>query len=190
MLDAGCGTGYGSKILADGGAASVRGLDLDPRNIRYAKQHYLAPGLSFTVGDCHDLQLPSESLDLVVSSNVLEHLQDPERFLDRIEVSLTRKGQVLLVMPPITNEWCLAENESISFHVSNLTVEEWIDLFVNHGWRVDLFRHTYSAGIEELDFSSPFPSKARTDAFEFPCASRDDLYKQPTLSAIYLLTTQ
>ena len=28
MLDAGCGTGYGSAILADAGASDVRGVDI------------------------------------------------------------------------------------------------------------------------------------------------------------------
>ena len=40
VLDAGCGTGYGSRILAESGARHVVGIDLDRHDIRYARRHY------------------------------------------------------------------------------------------------------------------------------------------------------
>src|SRR3954468_15894608 len=40
VLDAACGTGYGSALLASSGAKSVIGIDAHPRRIRYASAHF------------------------------------------------------------------------------------------------------------------------------------------------------
>jgi 2-polyprenyl-3-methyl-5-hydroxy-6-metoxy-1,4-benzoquinol methylase len=45
VLDIGSGAGYGSEFLRNAGATEVIGLDLDPRNVRYANRHY--PNIEF-----------------------------------------------------------------------------------------------------------------------------------------------
>jgi len=59
ILDAGCGTGYGSHLLAEAGAESVIGVDLDRRNIAFARKRYSAPNLSFAVADIEELDSPT-----------------------------------------------------------------------------------------------------------------------------------
>src|SRR5213076_686388 len=44
VLDAGCGAGYGSAILADAGARSVTGLDIDRGAVAGAASSYGEPG--------------------------------------------------------------------------------------------------------------------------------------------------
>lgn len=78
--------------------------------------------------------------------------------------------------------------DAIPFHVSNLSVDDWLALFAGHGVAVHCFRHIYEPGIEHLDFTSALPSRANPDAFAFLPASRDDLYHLPTLSAVFQLT--
>src|ERR1043165_7547945 len=46
LLDAGCGTGYGSAELAKS-ARSVTGADLSAEGIGYAREHYRLPNLNF-----------------------------------------------------------------------------------------------------------------------------------------------
>ena len=48
VLDAGCGTGYGSAELAQS-AAIVTGLDIAPDSISYCRANYKLPGLQFVV---------------------------------------------------------------------------------------------------------------------------------------------
>src|SRR5689334_18904699 len=51
VLDAGCGTGYGSFLLARSGASSVLGVDRDRSSVRFAKRRYQADNLAFRVTD-------------------------------------------------------------------------------------------------------------------------------------------
>ena len=80
VLDAGCGTGYGAFHLAQHGARAVTGVDLDGRSIAFARRHFQSPNLSFLTGDLEDLTLETASLDTVVASNSLEHLDIPGAF--------------------------------------------------------------------------------------------------------------
>src|SRR4051794_32573767 len=51
VLDVACGSGYGSRILADAGADTVVGVDLDADAVVYARQRYGGPGVTFLPGN-------------------------------------------------------------------------------------------------------------------------------------------
>lgn len=189
VLDAGCGAGYGAAMLAEAGAAEVLAVDLEPRNVRYARRCSAHPKVRYETADLERLdrlELPDGSFDLVVSSNVLEHLERPERFLGEARRLLTPGGEMLLVMPPITSDGHRRLNEANPFHRSNLTVDDWLALFADHGWTADLYRHTYE-GPGRLDFASPRPSRTRLEDFRFTPASRDEVYREGSLSGVYRL---
>jgi len=106
VLDAACGMGYGSRVLADGTLAeSVLGLDVDPPAVAYASEHYAAaqPRLSFAARDLATLgDLPESSFDVIVSFETVEHLPDPDRFLADCRRLLTPGGRFVCSVP---NEW-------------------------------------------------------------------------------------
>ena len=67
LLDAACGEGYGSALLARQ-AASVVGADISPEAVAHARAAYGAiPNLSFVQAPCTKLPLPDGSADLFVS---------------------------------------------------------------------------------------------------------------------------
>jgi len=47
VLDAGCGTGYGSSYLCEHGAVCVEGIDLSPKAIGFSRKRYIADKLHF-----------------------------------------------------------------------------------------------------------------------------------------------
>lgn len=187
VLDAGCGTGYGSFHLSSAGAVSVLGVDLDTRSIRYARRRYCRPGLEFRVADIEGLDLPEGSFDVIVSSNVLEHLARPERFLSSAKGLLSEDGRLLIALPPITWPGALDWHRGIHYHRSNLTVDEWLALFRESGWSVEIFSHRYPPDPLSLSFRSPFPSDVDPDAFAFVATDRDGVYREPAITAIYVL---
>src|SRR5689334_11741302 len=65
VLDAGCGTGYGSAELARV-AAEVTGIDVADDAIAYANEHFAAPRLQFVPGSVVSLPFEDGSFDLVV----------------------------------------------------------------------------------------------------------------------------
>lgn len=98
VLDAACGEGYGSAMLATV-AASVLGVDISPDTVAHARARY-GTRARFEVGDCTRLDaLPDRSFDLIVSFETLEHLHDHEGMLDGFARLLADDGILLLSTP-------------------------------------------------------------------------------------------
>ena len=98
VLDAGCGTGYGSAELAQS-AAAVTGVDVAADAIEYARANYPLPGLSFLESSCTAVPFPAESFDLLVAFEVIEHLPEYRSFLDECGRLLTREGLFIVSSP-------------------------------------------------------------------------------------------
>ena len=82
ILDVGCGTGYFTRLLCEGGEnVTASGLDLEEPFIEYAKQKALEAGLNirFTVGNALELPYEDNTFDLVTSHTFLTNIPDPPR---------------------------------------------------------------------------------------------------------------
>lgn len=184
VLDAACGTGYGSHMLASRGAQSVLGVDLNPRRIIYARRRFPHPGLTFEVADCDALGFAPDSFDFVISSNTLEHLHAPERFLRSMAHCLSSAGRLLVTVPPVLSAADLEVHATNPFHVAPLSVQGWADLFTREGWSYEFFAHR---STQALDLRSPYRSKVSASAFTFEPASIAAAYSEAPISATYLL---
>ena len=98
VLDAGCGIGYGSNMLAEAGAAEVHGVDIAEPVIEAAAQG-AGPGVTFTTGDVAALDLDADSSDLVVCFEVIEHVEDTDVVLDELARVLAPGGLLLISSP-------------------------------------------------------------------------------------------
>jgi SAM-dependent methyltransferase len=188
VLDAGCGAGYGSFFLAENGATSVLGVDVDRRNIKFASRKYCLPQLRFEVADLEELDLPPDSVDIIVSSNVLEHLNDPGKVLTAAKTWLTQNGTFIIALPPILGEADAEAHSHIHYHRTNLTVDEWLELFESSGWDARLLAHRTARPDLELDFTSPFRSRAKPSDFVCVASDRDDVYRDQPITAVFMLS--
>lgn len=98
VLDAACGVGYGTAHLAQE-ARNVLGIDVDTETIEYARVRYALPNVRFDVMDLHELDLPGESFDTVVSFETIEHVAEPEAALSEL-ARVLRSGGALVVSTP------------------------------------------------------------------------------------------
>jgi ubiquinone/menaquinone biosynthesis C-methylase UbiE len=98
VLDAACGSGYGSNVLH--AAASYRGLDLDKRAIREARRWF--PGVDFVEGSVYDLPTETESVGAITSFETLEHIEQPERAMAEF-ARVLRPGGVFVGSIPINH---------------------------------------------------------------------------------------
>ena len=121
VLDAGCGTGYGDLYLCRNGAASVVGLDVSAKAIAYANRHYSHPNLRFELAGGSSLPHADASLDVVFSSNVIEHVADYRGYLDEIGRVLAPGGTLILITPVVE----VTGQSDSPYHITNLRPEEW-----------------------------------------------------------------
>lgn len=104
VADLGCGSGM---ILCDVLALKPRwqghGLDISAAAVNYARRLAEHKGIlaraEFRVGDVERLPFANRALDLVIISEVIEHMPEPEAVLREIARTLRPGGQLLLTMP-------------------------------------------------------------------------------------------
>ena len=102
LLDIACGVGYGTRLMGDEGKAPLTalGVDISEEAIAYAVEHYAGPGLSFLAADAMSYRDP-DGFDTIVSLETLEHLPQPDRFVEGL-MSLLKPGGSLVVSVPST----------------------------------------------------------------------------------------
>jgi len=130
VLDAACGEGYGSALMA-AEAARVTGVDLSADAVEHARRRYRAPNLDFQVADCLDLPFAADSFDCIVSFETLEHLEDHNGLLSEFRRVLRPGGFLLLSSPDkaVYSEKLQNRNE---FHVRELYRDELESLLREH----------------------------------------------------------
>lgn len=90
VLDLGCGSGYGSALLARAGL-HVTAMDIDNLPITYAERLYTGNRITFVCQPLEELLQRKEKFDAVVASEVLEHNEDHDSFLEKV-ATMTRVG--------------------------------------------------------------------------------------------------
>ena len=98
VLDAACGSGYGSEILA-GAAASVTGVDRDHEAIAICRSLRTHPALDFVQAGVTATGFPDRRFDAVVSFETIEHLEDGFEFLREMTRILHDDGVLWLSTP-------------------------------------------------------------------------------------------
>lgn len=103
IVDAGCGGGLVAEAIAQAGFA-VTGIDISAPSIAVASAH--APpslNLTYIVGSVYRLPFESDSVDVVIISDVLEHLSDVPAAVSEIFRVLKPNG--VLVFDTIARTW-------------------------------------------------------------------------------------
>lgn len=144
-MDLGCGTGYGSMILARAGL-QVRGYDYDEPVVKLAASCY--PSIWFSVADLDDEDAMRDLItdDRIIGAvclETLEHLKDPWLFLRRLPSTVRH----LICSAPIVPN----SNPYNPFHRHDFTLESFERLATGAGfviqdrvlqsspWRINLY---------------------------------------------------
>lgn len=81
VLDAGCGEGHGTAILAET-ANQVVGIDIKARIIEKASRCYPLNNVEFRVENCQKMSFQPGSFDIVLCNALFEYLTDVRAFME------------------------------------------------------------------------------------------------------------
>ena len=158
VLDVGCGAGRLGEALKARQAARVVGIEVVPEAARRARGRLD----EVFEGDAETLELSFEdgAFDCVVCGDVLEHLRDPERFLERVRGWLVPDGRVVASLPNVRHHSVVSAllDGNWSYepaglldetHLSFFTRRDMVDLFERAGFQVAEMRIVPGPGYEE-----------------------------------------
>jgi SAM-dependent methyltransferase len=169
VLDAACGEGYGSALLA-GTAASVVGIDIAEPAIAHAQARYAdRANLRFARGDCTALDVAPGSFDLVVSFETLEHVAAQEALIGGFARALNDDG-VLIVSSPDKRTYSDISGFRNEFHVRELYRDELLALLRPHFPVVHLYgqKLLFQSTIWSLDDAAQTVASATAAADREP----------------------
>jgi len=155
VLDAACGEGYGSAMLA-AAAVSVLGLDIADAAVAHARQRYAQhANLRFEQGDCTALTCADAQFDMIVSFETLEHVAAQEALIAGFARTLA-PGGLLIVSSPDKRTYSEKSGFRNEFHVRELYREELLELLRPHFPFVRLYgqKLLFQSAIWTLDGSA------------------------------------
>lgn len=150
VLEVGFGDGYGAEVLG-ARAAEYVGVDLDVDAVRHASARYGSATVRFQEADATALPFPAGTFDLVVSFHVIEHLRDPERYLDELARVSKATGRVALVTPNRALRLGKNERPWNRFHVQEFDAQGLSQLLSRHFANVEVMGLAGSDGMNSVE---------------------------------------
>ena len=135
ILDMGCGTGLMLSELAKVGKTS--GMDFSKEAIKYAKKSYDGTILQGTL----PLKVPydKDSFDLIVSLDVIEHIDDDEKTLQVIHNLLKDGGKCILTVPACMFLW--SHHDDINHHKRRYSRKELQKKILDAGFKIEFITY-------------------------------------------------
>lgn len=103
VLDVGCGKGELAYDLAERVGAEVTGIDVNAGSLAFARERFHSPRLELVHADALEWTPPT-TFDVVILSNVLEHIVDRVGLLQRLS-ELARPSRILIRVPVLERDW-------------------------------------------------------------------------------------
>lgn len=95
VLDVGCASGWFlSKVKKSYPKSECHGVDIYDKAISYGQKKYNS--LTLSVSDAHKLPYKAKSFDLIICTEVLEHVTEPEAVLLEIKRVLKKDGRAVI----------------------------------------------------------------------------------------------
>jgi len=185
VLDVGCGSGYGSDILASTGAAKVIGVDISEEAISYCQKYYKQSNLKFEQGDCTSLKFKEKSFDVIVAFELIEHIENEQKFLNETKRLLKKNGILILSTPNKETyglDHPLGGKQKNPFHVKEYTEKELLSTLNKFFTNTTLLYQFYPSTmaildgklgkkIEELPVKGSFEKISDTNYFIVLCSN-------------------
>lgn len=98
-LDVGCGKAWLAKKLCQDRNKNVISMDVSKTNPMRAIKNIPLDNHFAVVADVYNLPFESNTFDLIVASEIIEHVPDPKVFIDKLINVLKSKGKLVISTP-------------------------------------------------------------------------------------------
>ncbi len=141
VLDFGCYDGYIVRRMRSGAKIQGIGMDISHRAAalaKYAGRRDGLDGLEFIVAEGANLPFPDKSFDVIICSEILEHVPDLDRVLSEIGRVLVKGGRLYATMPnSLSDVWhpfhALCQRiDRVEGHLRRMTRGEFIAALQRH----------------------------------------------------------
>jgi 2-polyprenyl-3-methyl-5-hydroxy-6-metoxy-1,4-benzoquinol methylase len=131
LLDVGCAIGTFSSAARKRGW-EVYGIDINEGSARYCREEF---GLDVVAGNFDDVDFPQDFFDVVLMNDLLEHVPNPTRTLEKAHTLVKKGGLIFIVTPKIDSlmtkmsktRWLhLKQNEHL-FYFSSGTIKRLLE---------------------------------------------------------------
>jgi SAM-dependent methyltransferase len=122
VLDIGTSTGTNLRLMRDMGFGDVIGLDFSEEAVRYCASKGLG---QVRRGDVCAIPFDNASFDLVLATDIIEHVDDDALALREISRVLRPGGVALLTVPTFQSLWGL--QDEVSHHKRRYRLGELVD---------------------------------------------------------------
>ncbi len=129
-LDVGTSTGSNLRLLRDIGFTRVTGLDLSLEAIRLCESKGFGP---VRQGSVCEMPFHDSSFELVLATDIIEHVEDDLLALTEIARVTAPRGRVLITVPAFQSLWGL--QDEVSLHKRRYRMRTLIDLVRRVGLR-------------------------------------------------------
>jgi SAM-dependent methyltransferase len=140
VLDIGCGTGDNLDALDTVGGSTTLGFELSSYAVRHAPPG--PGGTRVAIAVAERLPVASEVADLVVSMDVVEHLDDDTDALREYRRVLRPGGQLLLTVPAY--QWLWSRHDVAAGHRRRYRARGLVDAVTAAGLQVERSTYFYS----------------------------------------------
>jgi SAM-dependent methyltransferase len=134
ILDAGCGSGRNMLELARYG--EVTGIELSDASVALARERRIGEVLQ---GSILDMPVPSDSFELAVCLDVVEHLQDDVGALRELRRVVAPSGSLLVTVPAYERLW--SSHDEINHHHRRYNRRTLLQAAQEAGWRCVFTTH-------------------------------------------------
>jgi 2-polyprenyl-3-methyl-5-hydroxy-6-metoxy-1,4-benzoquinol methylase len=102
ILEVGCGGGHVLQLFPE---SDLTGTDVSGEMLHKARRNLDGYRVRLLKGELHELGLPEAGFDKVICTEVLEHVIEPDRILERIIHLVRPGGRVVITFPndPLVN---------------------------------------------------------------------------------------
>jgi len=132
VTDGACGVAYGSYILSQNeNIKKVQAIDISKEAINHGKKYFSNGKIEYFLSNLEEDDIPTQSPDYFISFETIEHLPNPEKYIEKISKNIKDDGVFIGSTP---NEDIMPYTKYFAYHTRHFTVDDLKEILNKYGF--------------------------------------------------------